>query len=305
MWLVNGKHQFYPPQRTGRIVHLGMIALLIIGAVLGLWSITRAQVGPTFLLYLLPTLVALVAGPYLIYRLYTLQHAVYTLERDQVRLQWGWRVEVIPTPEIRWIRPAADLRVPLPLPRLRWPGAFLGSRRMPDGTPVEFMASQKKNILLVNCQERMFAISPRDTEAFLRAYQRVVEMGSINPAEPESIRPSFLLARLWQTTSARYLVLIGFLLGLGLLVWISLRIPGLGQVSLGFTPTGAPREPLPAIQLMLLPVLNAIVYFVNGSLGLFFFRRKETYPWAYLLWSVSVLVATLFLFSTYFILRAS
>ncbi len=295
-------YTFHPPRQVGRIVHLSMIALLLAGATWGLWGTTKAQVGPTFLLYLFPALLALPLAPYLFYRFYTLQNANYTLARDHIRLQWGWRVEVIPTHQVRWIRPAADLKVPLPLPWLRWPGAFVGTRRMPDGTPLEFMASQKEKLLLISSQERIFAISPRQPEALLGAYRRLIELGSLNPSPPESIHPSFLLARVWQAPPARYLLLTGFLLGVALLVWISLSIPRHAQVSLGFTPTGAPREPLPGIQLMLLPVFNAFVYFVNGSLGLFFFRHKETYSWSYLLWSVSVLVVVLFGLATFFIL---
>ncbi|MEA3350186.1 MAG: PH domain-containing protein [Chloroflexota bacterium] len=296
-------HTFHPARRIGQIFHLGMIALLVVGGIWGLLGLSNAHVGPIFLLYLLPSLLTVSLGPYLVYRLYTLQNASYTLERNHFRLQWGWRVEIIPTNEVQWIRPAADLKIPLRFPLFHWPGAIVGTRRIPGGRPVEFMASQKKGLLLIGTEKRIFAISLSDPDALIRAYGRIIELGSLNPSAPQSIHPSFLFARVWKSPPARYILLIGTLLGLGLLTWISLSIPNHPQIHLGFTPTGAPREPLPGIQLMLLPVFNTFVYLVNSSLGLFFYRNEETHAWAYLLWITTILVSSLFLLATYFILR--
>jgi hypothetical protein len=300
---VNNTYTFSPPRRTGLIVHLAIIIILAAGGFWGLWRATSASVGPIFLLYLLPALLAVPLIPYMIYRLYTLQFAYYTLERDQVHLRWGWRIETIPTNAVQWVRPVTDLEVPLKLPWFRWPGAMLGTRRLPDGRPVEFLASQRENLMLIGTQARVFAISPSDPDTFLVAYHRLIELGSLDPSPPQSVYPSFLFARVWESLPARYLVLAGALLSLGLLVWVSLVIPQKPQVSLGFTPTGEPYDPLPGIQLMLLPVLNFFAYLLNSSLGIFFYRRDENHPWAYLLWSASILVSSLFLVAVFFILK--
>jgi hypothetical protein len=234
-----------------------------------------------------------------------LRSAVYTLERDSFRLQWGWRIETIPANEILWVRPAHDLEVPLNLPWIRWPGAMLGTRRLLDDRPVEFLASQRDNLILIVTAERIFAISPSEPNRLLDAYQHLTELGSLAPPRSQSVRATFLFARVWQARPARIILLAGALLCIGLLIWISLEIPQRPQISLGFTSSGELREPLPSIQLMLLPLLNVFTYLFNSTLGFFFYRRDENHAWAYLLWSTSILTSVLFSLATLFILQSS
>ncbi|MBC8496404.1 MAG: hypothetical protein ISS57_10705 [Anaerolineales bacterium] len=296
-------YTFHPPRRMGFLFHLIAILLLIAGGVWGLWGATSAQVGPIFLFYLLPALLAVPFVPVLVYRVYTLRNASYTLERDHIRLQWGWRIETIPTDIVLWMRPASDLEIPLQMPRLRWPGSILGTRNLPDSRPVEFMASRGGRLILIGTATKAYAISPSDPNAFLQAYQQLIELGSLNPSQAESVHPSFLFARVWGATPARLLLLTGAALSIVALVWAIIAIPKTSQISLGFTALGRPREPLPAIQLMFLPVFSFFAYLVNGSLGLFFYRSDRNHPWAYLLWSNSVLVGGLFLLALYFTLQ--
>jgi len=299
------KTVFYPPLLAGRIFHTATIILLIIAGLWGLGSAARAQVGPVFLLELIPTLLALPLVPFLSYRLYTLYNAQYTLKRDHLLLQWGWRVERIPMNTIEWILPATDLETPLQLPWLRWPGAILGHRQTPDKRIVEFLATQPHNLLLIGTPERIFAISPSDPNAFLQAHQRLIELGSLTISTSESIHPSFLIARVWSTLPARYLLLIGAVLCFVLLAWTTIVIGQNSQIFLGFTPQGLPNEPLPSIQLMLLPILGITAYLFNSLLGFFFYRRDDQHAWTYLLWSNSILMVSIFLVAIYYLLRGS
>lgn len=294
MLSMNESSSFYPPRRAGSIFQVGAIIVSIVATIWGLWMATEAQVGPVFLLYLLPALVAIPLIPTLVYRFYTLQNSSYTIERDYIRLQWGWRIEKIPTNDILWVRPAADLEIPLPLPRFRWPGAMLGFSRLPDSRPVEFFASMSGQLILIGTVERAYAISPRNVRGFLQSYQRVIELGSLNPSRPEAIYPSFVFSRAWQARPARALFLIGALLNLALLAAALLSIPQHPQISMGFTPGGLPREPLPGVQILFLPVFSSFIYIVNGVIGLVFFRNSGERPWAYLLWIVSCVAAVLF-----------
>lgn len=289
----------------GAIFHLIVILLLVAGSVWGLLQATNAQVGPIFLIYLLPALLAVPLVPTFVYRLYTLQNASYSLERDYIRLQWGWRIETIPTNMILWVRPATDLEVPLQMPRIRWPGSILGSRNLTDGRAVEFMASQGNSLILLGTATKAYAISPRDTNGFLQAYGQLIELGSLNPTQAVSIHPSFLFARVWGAIPARLLLLTGAAITIAALIWTIIAIPRHSQISLGFTGSGTPRDPLPAIQLMFLPVFSFFAFLVNGTLGFFFYRNDRNHPWAYLLWSTSVLVGILFLLAIYFILQSS
>jgi hypothetical protein len=300
---VNDEFTFHPPKRAGIVFHLIAIAFLTLGGAWGLWQAVHSSVGPTFLLYLLPFIFALPLVPFLIYRLNNLENASYTLERDSLRLRWGLRFESLPMIKVQWIRPASDLQESLRLPRLRWPGAVLGTRRLSGGmTVIEFLASQTSDLLVIATPGRFFAISPDEPNEFLQAYQHFTELGSLLPPEPQSVHPTILVTRVWQTRPARYLILAGALLGLGLLIWSSLVIPGRQQISVGFLSTGVPRPPIPSIRLMLLPILNGFAYLFDLFLGLAFFRRTETQPLAYLLWSTSVFVSVLFFIAVYFIL---
>ncbi|MEW5870450.1 MAG: PH domain-containing protein [Chloroflexota bacterium] len=295
---------FRPEQRLGLVFHVVAIAVLAAAAGLGLWQAMGASVGPVFLMYLLPGLMAAAATPLLAYRAYALRTAVYTLEREGIRLRWGLRLEDIPMDAVKWVHRAAELRMALPLPRLRWPGSVVGVQRAAGLGEVEFMAGDARQLVLIGTPGRVYAISPANPAAFLNGFQRVTEMGSLSPLPARSLYPTVLLRRVWADRPARALLLGGLALSLLLLIWVSLAIPGRSQVSLRFLPDGMPGELIPSVRL-LLPVLNAIFYLVDVLLGLFFFRRSDSQPLAYLLWGSGALSPVLFLVGTFFILQAS
>jgi hypothetical protein len=303
---VDEQYVFFPPNRRGVIFHLAAITILTLAGAWGLWQAFYTDVGPSFLLYLLPFLAAIPLVPFLVFRLSGLENASYTLERDSIRLRWGLRSEVIPMVNVQWVHPATDLGSALPLPRFRWPGAVSGTRRYPGGTmDIEYMASQPRNLLVIATPEKFYAISPANMDNFLLTYQHFTEMGSLLPPSARSVYPTVMVTRLWETRSARNLILFGALLSIGLLIWVSISIPGIDQVSLGIKPSGAPRTPIPSIRLMLLPVMNVVVYLANLLLGIGLFRRPESKNLAYLLWSTSIFVSILFLAAAYFIFQIS
>jgi hypothetical protein len=299
--------EFAPPRRLGLLFQGGLIALC---ASAGLWNIYilgQSEVGPFFARNLLLSLVPFLPLPILIYRFRALQNASYVIERDGIRLRWGFRVVDIPMYCIDWVHPQEDLDVPLPKPWLRWPGAVLGSplRRLGGIHPLEFMAAHGKGLVLIGTPERVYVISPADPEAFLVAYQRLFELGSLAPIEAQSLYPSVLAADLWQVRPVRYLLIGSALLSLILLVAVSLIIPGQSQVFLGSAALGADLDPIPAVALLLLPVLNSMFVLLDWGAGLFFYRREPYRPLAFLLWGSSVLLPMMFFVSLVFILGQS
>lgn len=107
---------FYPPHWRGLVIHIiGILASFAIG-ILGVWQLTRAQIGLAFLLYLIPVFVALVLVPLFGYRAYALWRASYLIERDGILLRWGLREVSIPMDHINTVRPSEDMEVRLPLP---------------------------------------------------------------------------------------------------------------------------------------------------------------------------------------------
>ena len=301
--IVSNQYIFFPPNRLGVIFHLGTITVLTLAGAWGLWQAFHTDVGLAFILYLSPFLLGLLLVPFLIYRLSNLENSSYTLARDSMRLRWGLRVETIPMIDVQWVRPATDLRGSIGLPRFRWPGAVLGTRRLPGGdTEIEFLASQTSTLLVIATAKKLYAISPANQNDFLQAYQDLTELGSLAPPAAESVYPSILVTRLWKTRTARYLLLAATFLSLSVFIWVSVTIPNLEMIPLGFLPDGSQGTPVPSIRLMLLPIFNTIIFLVNLFLGLAFFRREETQSLAYILWTTSTVTAFIFLAAVYFIL---
>ena len=190
---------------------------------------------------------------------------------------------------------------PFPLPFLRLPGALLGLRHHPDLGPIEFLASEEKSLLLVATSRQIFAISPQAPADFLQDIQHAIELGSLTPALPKSVYPSFVVAQAWDSALARYLWLAGFFVNIGLLAWVSLMAPSLGRISLGFLPSGAVRPPSPGLALILLPIVSMLFYLVGWGTGLLIYRREDQRAMAYILWASGLVASVLFMLAVLFI----
>lgn len=295
---------FQPVRRAGTIFQAIVLTIMISAGLVGFWQAFQARIGPAFLLWLLPVLAAFIVVPVLAYRFYALQHATYTLGREGIRLRWGLRAEEIPIASILWVNLAVELSAPLPPPRLYWPGGVLGRRHLLGAGEVEFMASTTKDLVVIATTGKYYAISPETSENFILAFQRCIEMGSLSPLPARSAYPTLLLIRVWQSRTARALLLGGMLLSMALLVWVSLVIPGRGQVVFGFRPGSQSGDLVPAVRLLLLPILNTFFFLIDFFLGLFYFRREERQSISYLVWGAGVLTPLLFLIAVWFILQS-
>jgi hypothetical protein len=295
--MLRGVTKFEPPRRVGLVFQGGLAILLGAFGLWNLWQMAEAALGPDFVRYLLLAMLALVPFPLLVYRFRALQRGYYGLERDGIRLRWGFRVVDIPIDRVLWVHPREDLLTSLPLPWLRWPGAILGValRPLPGAGRVEVMASTLRGLVLIGTAERVFAVSPANPGHFLNTYHRLIELGSLSPIPAVSERPLFLLGQLWQRRPVRALFLAALLLNLGLFLWVILVIPTLPGVALGAPGSTQNEDLLPAAALLLFPFLNVTFLAANWVVGLFFYRTEERRYLAYMLWGSSVITATLFL----------
>src|SRR6266498_4520307 len=300
--MINTKVGHFPPsKRFGLIVHGILIAVLASTSAWGFINLTRAQMGPMFVTYLLVGLLAFAPIPFFGYRMYALLRADYYIDRDSLAILWGLRVEDIPLTDIEWVRPASDLTRPLALPRLRLPGAVLGTRRHPDLGAVEFIASSARNLILVATSKHVFAISPKDAASLVRTFARATELGSLMPAEAKSVYPSFIITQAWESPVARFLWVSGFLLNLGLIAWVGTLIPALTQIPFGFNPFGAPNVMAPSVRLILLPLISSLMFVTGLLAGLYFYRWEKERPLSFILWVSSTLCALLFLMAVLFL----
>ena len=292
---------FPPPKRFGLILH-GIIILALSGvSTWGVLNLTRAQVGPAFVTYLLTAMLTFAPIPLLGYRAYALLRSDYYIDRDSLAILWGLRIEDIPLTDIEWVRPVTDLTRPLSLPAFRLPGAVLGSRRHADLGLVEFIAADTKNIILIATSKRIFAISPKDAAGLVRTFGRATELGSLTPAASKSEYPSFIITQAWGSPVARFLWMSGLFLNLGLVVWVGILIPALGQVSFGFNAFGVPNETAPAVRLILLPLVSTLMFIIGVAAGLYFYRWEKQRPLAFIVWISSTLCALLFLMAVLFL----
>jgi hypothetical protein len=306
---------FYPHRRAGVIFHAGAILILAALAALGFYFASRSSLGLELVISLALILLATVLIPALSYQGYALLRATYTLERDGILLHWGLRAEDIPMGEVLWVHLESELPGALPRPTTRWPGAVLGMRKLPktfhlpgdssNAQEIEYLAGRTNGLVIIATRAKFFAISPVEPQKFVDTYQQLVEYGSVAPLAPRSVYPTFLLARAWRNRAARFLWLASILLSLGLFAWVSLAIPTHSEVVLAFDASGQPRELVPSIQLLLLPVLNALLVAMDFFGGLFFYRNEEDRPLAFILWGAGVLTPLLFLIGVYFLLQAS
>jgi len=296
---------FPPPRQRGASIHAALILALAGITAVAAWLGTNEPIGLRFALYIMAAGLAFAPLPVLAYRLYSLQRGSYRLDRDQLSISWGLRLERIPVSDIEWVRPLAALAAPLPLPLLRLPGSLLGQRRVPDLGQVEFIASETSTLLLVATRERILAISPADPAGFIQNLKNAMEMGSLSPTAAESVFPVFVVSDAWKSPAARYLWLAGLFLNIGLLTWVSLLAPDLGPIPLGFLPSGQAGEPVPGVGLILLPVLSLFLQAMGWVLGLAVYRRPDRRSLSLILWGSSVLTTILFLLAVQLILSAA
>ena len=293
---------FLPPRRRALLLHvLAAIGFLAVSAV-SLTFALQQQVSGFFALLLLLSVAFFIPLPVVLYRAYALYNAAYTIERDGVRIRWGLRAEDIPLTEIEWVRPVSDLGFHLPFPRLSFPGAILGLRKVDELGEVEFLASDAASMLLIAAPHKVYAVSPEDTRGFMRAFQDAIELGSLSPLPAYSAEPAAFARRVWDDRVARGFLVAGLVLTVALLVLVSLAVPGRAEVSLGFNSQGLPLEPVPGQQLLLLPVLGIFAFVADLFIGLFFYRRETERPVAFVLWICSAVTPALLILATLFIL---
>jgi hypothetical protein len=298
----NPKVGHFPPAKRSGLTFHGIAILVLTGvSVWGAWNLSRAEVGPAFVAYLLTALFAFAPLPVFGYRAYALLRADYYIDRDSLAAIWGLRVEDIPLTDIEWVRPATDLTTPLLLPRLRFPGAVLGARRHLDLGLVEFIAADTKNLILIATSKRVYAISPENPGALVQTFARATELGSLTPAKPVSVYPSFIITKAWESPLARFLWMGGLFLNLGLVVWVGTLIPSLSQIPFGFNALGMPDEIAASSQLILLPLVSTFMYIAGLIAGLYFYRWEPQRPLAFIVWISSTVCAVLFVMAVLFL----
>ena len=216
---------FRPIRRNGLLTHIGLVLVFAAASTVCFWMLSTQQGQPGFLWLLLLGIILLFPLPVLVYNLYGLLSATYSLERDGLRLRWGLRREDIPLQDVEWLREAREMGFELPLPALRLPWAILGTRNVEGLGKVEYMASDAQHLLLVATPQCVFVVSPADLRGFERAFRRTMEMGSLSPMAAYSTQPVVFLRQMLADRGVRILLAVSTFLLIGLLVVVALQLP--------------------------------------------------------------------------------
>ena len=286
-----------PPLRTGLLIGLGLLSLSLAGAALGLAQVGRAALTPWLVLWTLLPLLGVPAAIVVGYRLYGLLTARYRIDRNGLRLRWGLRVEQAPLSDVVLQRVPESLRSSLQPGRgLWWPGCVVGERQVEAVGRIEFLSTRPANeMLFVSTSGKTLAVSPPDPQAFLDAFVQATRLGPLQMVAPVSLRPEFFSARLWEDRAARWLILLGLALPIGLLGYLgvaSTHAPAL--VPFGFDPTGQPSLLAPPSRLLFLPLIAGLCWVVDAVLGSFLYRSERDRLLAYGMWGLAVVVGILF-----------
>jgi hypothetical protein len=294
--------RFSPSRQYGILFHAALLVVMLAGGGISLYLASQQPAQTKFILLALLSLALLTPIPLVLYRGYALLQARYVLERDGLRLRWGLRAEDIPLPDVEWIRPANEMGYSLPLPLLHWPGSIYGTRNVEGLGPVEYIASEKRNLLLIATPQKVYAISPEDLRAFLNTFQRTAEMGSLSPLRSYSVRPVMFLKQVWNDRLIRYTAVSNLVLIALLFVAASMLISIRPELPLGYDIEGLPLEAGPSIRILLLPILASITYVLSTTLGLFFYRQVHSRPVAYMLFTGSLVTPVLLFIATFMML---
>jgi uncharacterized BrkB/YihY/UPF0761 family membrane protein len=127
-------------------------------------------------------------------------------------------------------------------------------------------------------------------------------MGSFIPFDPQSVYPSHIINRVFRSPPARLLIIAGALVCIALLAMVAIGITSGEYIHLRFLSDGTPGEPIPAIRLLLLPLLNTFFFLVDLFAGLYFYLDSRREHLAFLLWGTGLFTAIVFMGGALFIL---
>ena len=266
------RYSYLPFRKKGAWALSILLLLALSAAMVFFWRSSLTSDTLLFAIFLGAGILCLLPVPMLAYRLLALFRAYYLLDRNYLTIHWGLRTELIPLREVHWMRPVDSILPMLKKPKLALPGAYLGFRTIESVGKVEYLADDLEGAILIATGKSAYVISPADAAGFLASFYRFVELGNIDTVAATSIQPAFVLGRLMDDRVIRWLVLAGFVINAAAFVLTLPVITSRSQVTFGYSLAGTVSV-VPSVQLLLLPVLSAIIFLVDIISGAFFFRN--------------------------------
>ena len=277
---------YEPPRRLSLLFNLSLGFLALLGALallfLGSGNAARDPNLPLLLLALPLLAVFLFLG----HRAFLILTTRYLLDRSSLEIRWGFQREIIPLNLVEWAHPISDFDSPMPLPGFLLPWQYYGKRNIRGLGLVEFLATDKPNMVLIRAGKRHFVISPASAHAFAQEFEHVSALGAAEAMEPVSQNLRSMLGEIIQDGTAKKLLIAGFASVLLLLVvTIALSATRLNV-------TWITLERVPSNRLLLLTLVGVLAWLLNTLLGAYFYLQSLLEKrWIFLVWGWSVLVS--------------
>ncbi len=244
----------------------------------------EAEIGINFFLLLIALIILGVPLVFLLYRFYSLLFSYYRLERDGLHIQWGLRSEVIPLNAIEWIRSPAEMNEDVPWSVLPMPGAYLGTVSAGEHITYEFLASDMGKMLFIGTSRFIYVISPKDPAGFITGFERILQMGALSNIRWTTSRPANWLLEAWRNKGGRICTILSILIQIALYIWVGTHFENVKTIPLTFSPTGAPLEELPTINILTIPLSATAIWLIGTVMGLWIFQKKSDRQTAEFLW---------------------
>lgn len=271
--------------QRGWIIGLVLVAVLL-AATVGLVVYALTSPINIWLFFLIAlAVVTLGSAIRLVYQLWGLITASYSMDRNAVVIHWGGTEHIVPMALISEVLPGRELQNLKVRPGLRWPGCFLGIGKADGIETILFYATEPPTQqVILHTATVAYAISPADLETFLPALRERLDMGPTQEVEEQSKHPPFLDWAIWHDRWGLGLILGAIALLVGLVGFLCWRYPYLpSQIGLRFTTSGNPMLFTSKGRIFYLSVLGLIFTVINGVLGLILYHRQRAA--AYFLWS--------------------
>jgi hypothetical protein len=243
-------------------------------------------------------LVVLLSVPALLFLVYQTVSCLtlrYHLDRNGIVVRWGGTRQIIPIRAVQRILPGRQIGGAIVRRRgLRWPGHERGEGQVPGIGRTRFLATRSlMGQLLLVTPGQALAISPRDPEGFLQAFESRRELGPNRLLEQEVRHASWFTWPLWTDHTARTLLGAAAGVNLGLFAYLCTRFPNLDlQLPLHFNSLGRVDRIGTKAELFALPIIGLIILGANLALGLALYKRERA--GSYLLWGAAAAAQALF-----------
>jgi hypothetical protein len=277
---------YEPPRRASLNFTLSLGFLALVGALVLLILGSGTTARDPSLLFIILAVLLLVVGFFFSYRAFLILTTRYFLKRSSLELHWGFQQEIIPLDRVEWAHPVSDFDSPMPLPGFLLPWQYYGKRNIRGLGVVEFVATDKQNMVLIRADNRHFVISPVDAHAFAQDFENACMLGVAEPIEPVSQNLRSMLGEIFQDATAKKLLIAG-LLGVLLLTAVTFTLS-----ATRLTVTWTTLEQVPSNRLLLLSLVGVLAWLLNTVVGAYIFLRGLLEKrWIFLIWGWSVLIS--------------